>query len=67
MGNLGSEGAAVHQQEVQLSNVGDKKLLEAVGQQVAGELVVTVTNLGHGNLALETATNAVINTLGLSP
>ena len=67
VGNLGSKGAVVHQQEVQLGNVGDEELLEARGHQVAGELVVTVTNLGHGNLALETATNAVINTLGLSP
>jgi len=67
VGDLGSEGAVVHQQEVQFRNVGDKKLLEAVGHQVASHLAVTVTDLGHDDLALETATDAVINTLGLPP
>jgi len=57
----------VHQQEVQLGNVGDDELLEAGGHQVAGQLVVTVTDLGHGDLALEATTDTVINTLGLSP
>jgi len=67
VGNLGGKGTVVHHQQVQLGNVGDDELLEAGRHQVTGQLVVTVTNLGHGNLALETATNAVINTLGLSP
>jgi len=67
VGDLGSKGAVVHQQEVQLGNVGDKELLEAVGHEVAGKLAVTVTDLGHNDLALEAATDTVINTLGLSP
>jgi hypothetical protein len=67
VGNLGSKDTVVHHQQVQLGQVGNDELLEAGGHQVTGQLVVTITNLGHGNLTLETATNAVINTLGLSP
>lgn len=67
MGNLGSVDTVVHHQQVQLGDVGNDELLESGGHQVTGQLVVTVTDLGHGNLALETTTDTVINTLGLSP
>ena len=37
--------------------------LETVGANVLSGLVATVTNVGHFVLALETATNSVVNTL----
>lgn len=65
--NLSSEALVVHQQQVDLSDVVDNELLEAVGEQVTGLLVRTVTNLGHGGLALEATPDPVIDTLGLPP
>jgi hypothetical protein len=36
VGDLGGERLVVHQQEVELPNVADKELLEAVGEEMAG-------------------------------
>ena len=59
----GSDGG----EEPALRTVVDDESLVAGGHHVAGLLVGTVTDGGHGHLALETATNAVVNTLGLAP
>ena len=64
---LSSEGAVVHEEELNVLGVLDEESLVAGGHHVAGLLVGTVTDGGHGHLALETATNAVVNTLGLAP
>lgn len=64
---LSSEGAVVHEEELNVLGVVDEESLVAGGHHVAGLLVGTETDGGHGHLALETATNAVINTLGLAP
>ena len=45
MGNLRSESLVVHQQKIQLPDVADQELLEAVGKKVTGLLVATITNL----------------------
>ena len=36
VGDLGGEGLVVHQQKVELPNVADEELLEAVREEVAG-------------------------------
>ena len=43
--NLRSIAFVVHQKELDLTDVVDEELLEAVGEQVAGLLVAAVTNL----------------------
>lgn len=65
--NLGGKDTVVHQEQFKLSGVLDQELLESVGEEVTGLAVGTVSDLGHGNLALETSADTVINTLGLSP
>lgn len=93
---LGSVGAVVHQEELNVLGVVDEESLVAGGHHVAGLLVGAITDLGpridrsiieftgeksnpdldlkkvmgrivHANNTLETATDAVINTLGLAP
>ena len=67
VGNLGRVGASVHHEHLQLGNVADDDLSQTVRHNVLGGLVGTVTNLGHRELALEAASDAVVNTLRLSP
>lgn len=55
------------QQQVEVGDVLDQQLLEAVGHLVAGLLVGAVADLGHGDLALEAAAHSVVDTLGLAP
>lgn len=57
MGDDGGVLVVVHQQELELGKVVDEELLVAGREQVAGLFVGTVTDLGHGELALETTTN----------
>ena len=64
---LGSEGAVVHEEELNVLGVVDEESLVAGGHHVAGLLVGTVTDGGHGLLALEATTLGIVNTLGLSP
>lgn len=65
--NLGSIGAVVHQEQLELLDVLDGELQETVRQKVASLLVRAVADLGHGGLAAETTAHGVIDTLGLSP
>jgi hypothetical protein len=67
MGDFSGIRTVVHQQEVELTDVGNDELTETVGQEVTGLLGGTITNLGHRGLTLETSTHVTIDTLGLSP
>jgi hypothetical protein len=67
VGDLGGIGAVVHQQKLELLEVGDGELAETVGKKVTSLLGRSITNLGHGSLALETSADTTVNTLGLSP
>lgn len=67
MGNLSGVGAVLHEEELELLDVAHEELLETRGHKVTGPLVGAVSNLGHGDLALEPAADTVINTLGLTP
>lgn len=67
MRNLRSIGLVVHHQHVQVGDVVDQDLAEAVRHHVAGLGVAAVADARHGGLSAEAATHAVINTLGLSP
>lgn len=67
VGDLGSIGAVLHHQHLELLHVGHEELLEAVGHKMAGLLVGAIANVGHGNLALEATTDTVVNTLWLPP
>ena len=64
---LGSEGLAVHQEELDVLLVVDKERLVAGGHHVTGLLRGTVANLGHSSPATETPADSAVNTLGLAP
>lgn len=51
-----------HQENLNITLVVDEESLEAVRHHVASLLVGSVTNLGHGELSLETAANPVVDT-----
>lgn len=67
VGNLGSVDTVVHEEELDVTDVRDHETAVAVGHQVAGLLVGTVTDLGHANGAAETTANSTVDTLGLTP
>lgn len=48
-------------------NIVYKDLSESSWEHVTGLFVASITNVGHQILSLETSTNSVINTLGLTP
>ncbi len=64
---LSSVGAVVHHQQLEVLDVVDEEGLVARGHHVAGLLVGTVADAGHGLGTAETTTDAVVDTLGLSP
>ena len=57
----------MHQQELNVLGVVDEESLVAGGHHVLGLLVGTVADGGHGDVALEASTDAVVDTLGLAP
>lgn len=57
----------VHEERLEVTLVVDQELLVPAREDVAGLLVAAVTDLGHRELALEAATDAVVDTLGLAP
>lgn len=57
----------VHEERLEVTLVVDQELLVSAREDVAGLLVAAVTDLGHRELALEAATDAVVDTLGLAP
>lgn len=87
MGDFRSKAFVVHQKQIDLPDVADQELLQAIGKKMASLpndthnqpefvvflstnaylLVASVTNLGHGKLALEPSPYSVINTLGFPP
>jgi len=67
MSDSGGVGAVVHHEHLELGNVGNDDGLEAIGVDVAGLLVGSVANIGHGEGTLEATADTSINTLGLSP
>lgn len=67
MGDLSGENLVLHQEHTELLGVVDGDLAETIGHKVAGDGVGAVTDGGHGGLAAETATDTIINTLGLAP
>lgn len=67
VGDLGGVDTVVHEEKLNVTNVGDHEAAVAVGHQVTGLLVGTVTDLGHANGAAETTTHSRVDTLGLTP
>lgn len=67
MRDLGSVNTVVHEEELDVTDVGDHEAAVAVGHEVTGLLVGTVTDLGHANGAAETTTHSRVDTLGLTP
>jgi len=64
---LGGISSVVHQQKFDVLHVADEERLEAVGSEESGVLVVSVTDLGHRDVALEPSSDPRINTLRFSP
>lgn len=67
VGDLGRVAANMHNEHLQITKVVDDNLSETIRHDMLGGLARTITNLGHRKLALETASDAVVNTFGLSP
>jgi len=67
VGDFSGEGGVVHEKEVDLSRVVDHEFLVAVGHQVAGLFVGSISDRGHGELAFETSSDSVVNTFGFAP
>lgn len=67
VGNLGSVDTVVHEEELDVTDVGDHEAAVAVGHEVTGLLVGAVTDLGHADGAAETTTHSRVDTLGLAP
>ena len=57
----------MHQQNVQLVQIGYEEVLEAILAHVTGLLVVTVTNDGHNAKVGAFSANAVVNTTRAAP
>lgn len=57
----------MHEEEVEVLDVVDEERLVARGHHEASLLVGAVSDLGHGDAAAETTTDAVVDTLGLAP
>jgi hypothetical protein len=57
----------VHQQQLQLRDVVNDKLLELVGKVVPRLLVRAVSNVGHQGASLELPPDAGVDTLGPTP
>lgn len=64
---LSSVGAVVHEEELNVLGVVNEESLVAGGHHVAGLLVGTVTDRGHGHLALEATADGIVNSLRLAP
>lgn len=67
VGDLGGVDTVVHEEELDVTDVGDHEAAVSVGHEVTGLLVGTVTDLGHANGTAETTTNGTVDTLGLAP
>jgi len=67
VGDLRGVDAVLHQQNLQIRHVVHQEFLKAVGANVFGGLVASVTNIGHFVLTLETTAHSVVNALGFSP
>merc|ERR1719287_167087 len=59
--------AVVHEEEVQVRNVGDTEFEETVGKYVLGFFVTPVTNLDLFDLRFVSSADARVDTSGFSP
>lgn len=67
MSNFGSITTVLHHEHLQLLQVVNDNLAVSVRHQETSLGVRAVADLGHRSLSGETATDTVIDTLGLSP
>ena len=57
----------MHEEKLKLLDVVHEELQEAVGEDVPGALVGSVSDVGHGKATLESPAHTSIDTLGLPP
>ena len=67
LGNLGTVGPVVHEQQFHVCFVSDEELSEAVGEQVTRSFGLLGTNDGHADSASEATSDRAINTSRLPP
>lgn len=67
VGDLGSIGAVVHQEQVDILRAMDDELVKTAGKHVARALVRAVTNVGHGPSALEAPSCAAVDAPRVAP
>jgi len=66
LGNFTAVSSVVHKQNFEVLLVADEELLESVGKQVAGSLVLLATDLWHFLSTLHSSTSEAINTTHFS-
>lgn len=64
---LCSERSVVHEEEINVAGIVDEESLVARGHEMSCLPVRAVTDLGHGSLALEPPSHAVVNAFRLPP
>jgi hypothetical protein len=62
LGDLTTVGSVVHEEELEVALVSNEHLLEAVGEEESGLLVLLVTDGRHLLSTLESSTSGAINT-----
>lgn len=67
MCHLGAVDAVLHHQDLQLADVVDDELLEAVREHMTSLSVGAIADVGHQVLSLEATSDAIVNTLRLTP
>lgn len=67
MSDFGSKGAVLEKEHFKLFLVVDDDFAEPIWHQVAGGGIGAETDRRHDTLALETTTNAIVNTTGFTP
>lgn len=67
MCNLSTVPPVHHHQHLQFPHVVNENFAEAVGQDVLGLLVASITDVGHQVLALEAPPHPVVNTFRFPP
>jgi len=65
--NLGRICSVLHEQHFEILDIVDKNLDETVRADVLSLLVATITDVWHQELSLVSTTDAIVDTLGLSP
>lgn len=66
MGDFSAENSVVHEEQLNIFLIADEHLLETIGQEVSGFMILLVTNLWLDKLSSESSSGRAINTMNSS-